>query len=107
MPGKVKNGPKYALTIIVNFVWMFILYRGILLVSEHYNTLIPYMICESLYLVSATLLLGIYYFATQGEADKMKKEKYKPMILWAFPMVTVLLLDFLEAVVIDYIINMF
>lgn len=107
MPRKIKNGPKYAIILMVNFAWMFILYRAVLMISERYNTLIPYIICASVYLVAATLLLGLYYFGTQGESDRDKKEKYKPIFLWAFPIVTVLLLDFLEAVVIDYIINLF
>ncbi|MBQ5333535.1 MAG: hypothetical protein IJ389_02320 [Clostridia bacterium] len=107
MPRKVKNGTKYALLIIVNFIWMFVVYRAILMLSEHYGTLIPYIICASVYLVASAFLLGFYYFSTSGETDPVKKEKYKPMLLWAFPIVTVLLLDVLEAVVLDYFINLF
>ncbi len=107
MPRKIKNGQKYAVYIIVNFVWMFVLYRGVLMLSEHMNSIIPYGICASVYLIAATVLLGVYYFGSSGETDPVKKEKYKPLLPWAFPMVVVLLLDVLEAVILDNIISMF
>lgn len=77
------------------------------MLSEHLGTIIPYAICATIYLIAATVLLAFYYFATSGESDPVKREKYKPMFVWAFPIVIVLLLDVLEAIVFDYIINLF
>lgn len=102
-----KKGSRYAIFIILNFIWMFVLYRAVLMFSQHINSIIPYAICASVYLIAATLLLGIYYFTTSGETDSEKKEKYKPLFVWAFPIVVVLLLDVLEAIILDYIINLF
>ena len=104
---KQKKGSKYALWIIFNFIWMFVLYRAVLMLSEYMGSLIPYAICASVYLIAATVLLCAYYFLTSGESDAEKKEKYKPMFVWAFPIVVVLLLDVFEAVILDYIINLF
>ena len=109
MSDKVKNkkGSKYALGIILNFVWMFALYRLVLMFSQHINSIIPYAICASVYLIAATVLLVLYYFMTSGETDAEKKEKYKPMFVWAFPIVVVLLMDVAETIILDYIINLF
>ena len=109
MSDKVKNkkGAKYAVYIMLNFVWMFALYRVVLLFSQHINSIIPYAVCASVYLIAATLLLGIYYFSTSGETDKAKKEKYKPLFVWAFPIIVVLLLDVTETIILDYVINLF
>lgn len=109
MSGKVKQkkGTKYALGIILNFVWMFAVYRAVLIFSQHIESIIPYAVCASVYLIAATALLVSYYFLTSGEEDAEKKEKYKPMFVWAFPIVIVLLLDVLETIILDYIINLF
>lgn len=104
---KNKKRTKYAIQLIVNFVWMFVLYRAVLIISEKFETIIPYAICATVYIVAATVMLCIYYFATSGETDAENKEKYKPLIVWSFPIVVVLLLDVMETVVLDYIINLF
>ncbi len=109
MSGKVKGkkGSTYALGIIFNFIWMFIVYRAVLMLSEHIGSIVPYAICSCVYLIAATSLLCAYYFATSGETDAEKKNRYKSLFVWAFPIVIVLLFDVLETVVFDYIINLF
>jgi hypothetical protein len=102
-----KQAMKYALCLMANFTWMFVLYRVMIMLGEKLRTILPYAIFSGACLAAATVLLGIYYFCTSGETDTEKKEKYKPLFLWAFPMVVVLLLDVLETVIFDNIINLF
>ncbi|MBR6651164.1 MAG: hypothetical protein IKL36_07125 [Clostridia bacterium] len=102
-----KKSVKYAVFMAVNFTWMFALYRIMIMLGERLETILPYAICSGAYLAAATVLLGICYFCTSGETDVEKKEKYKPLFLWAFPIILVLLLDVLETVIFDNIINLF
>lgn len=102
-----KKTGKYLIAILLNFSWMFALYRAMIMLGEHVRSLLPYAICSSLYLAAGAILLGIYYFCTKGETDVSKKERYKPLFVWAFPIVLVLLLDVLETILLDNIINMF
>jgi len=104
--GKKISG-KYILGIMLNFTWMFVLYRAMIFLGEQLHSLLPYAICSSIYLAAAAILLATYYFCTSGESDGIKKEKYKPLFVWAFPIVIVLLTDVFEAVVLDNIINFF
>lgn len=102
-----KKGTKYALGIMLNFLWMFILYRSMVFLGQYLHSLLPYAICSTIYLTAAAILLAMYYFCTSGEIDAANKEKYKPLFVWAFPIVIVLLLDVFEAVIFDNIINLF
>lgn len=104
---KDKKKLKYVIFLMLNFTWMFALYRIMIMLGEQLRSILPYAVCSGLYLAAAAILLGIYYFCTSGESDPVNKEKYKPLFLWAFPIVVVLLLDVLETVVLDYIINLF
>lgn len=102
-----KKSFKYVLAIMGNFTWMFLLYQSMIMLGEHLRSILPYAVCSGVFLAAATILLCIYYFCTAGETDATKKEKYKPLFLWAFPIVIVLLLDVLGTVIFDYIINLF
>ncbi len=104
---KNKKNVKYLIAIMLNFSWMFILYRAMIMLGEHVRSLLPYALCSSIYLAAGAILLGIYYFCTAGESDVAKKERYKSLFVWAFPIVLVLLLDVLETIILDNIINLF
>ncbi len=102
-----KKALKKVLVLMANFTWMYALYQVMIMLGDRLRSIVPYAICSGAYLAAATILLGIYYFCSSGESDEEKKEKYKSLFLWAFPIVIVLLLDVLGIVVFDYIINLF
>ncbi len=101
---KGKKGSKYALGIILNFVWMFVLYRGCIFWTESAQTMIPYGICAAVYLVAVSVLMVLYFYT--GDPNK-PETRNKGLLMWAFPILVCLILDVLDIIVIGYIIDLF
>ena len=102
---KVTNeGKKNALLIMVNFVWMFILYRGCVFWTDSLQSIIPYAICSTVYMLAASVLMVTYFFT--GDPNKPETRR-KTLLAWAFPILVCLIIDVLDVVLIDYFIKMF
>lgn len=102
---KVTNeGKKNALLIMVNFVWMFILYRGCVFWTDSIQNIIPYAVCTTVYLLAASALMVTYFFT--GDPSRPETRK-KALLAWAFPILVCLIIDVLDLVLIDYFIKLF
>ena len=102
---KVTNeGKKNALLIMINFVWMFIVYRACIFWTDSIQSIIPYAVCTTVYLLAASALMVTYFFA--GDPNKPETRK-KGLLAWAFPILVCLIIDVLDLVLIDYFINLF
>lgn len=99
-----KAGQKNAIGIILNFVWMFVVYRACVFWSEQINSIIPYAICASLFLIAVSVLLVVYYFTAD---PKNPGERNKKLLVWAFPILVCLIVDVLDLMILDYIISLF
>lgn len=102
---KVSNsGKKNALLIMINFVWMFILYRGCVFWTDSIQNITPYAICTTVYLLAVSALMVVYFFT--GDPGRPETRK-KTLLAWAFPILVCLIIDVLDLVLIDYLINLF
>lgn len=89
---------------MINFVWMFILYRVCVFWTDSIQNIIPYAICATVYLVAASVLMVLYL--SIGDSSKPETRK-KGLLAWAFPILVCLIIDVLDLVLIDYFINLF
>ena len=97
-----KEGQRNALLIMINFVWMFIVYRGCIFWTESVQSMLPYTICATVYMLAAVTLVCLYRY-TGGNDDPKKKK----LLAWAFPIIVCLIIDALDLVVVSYFIDLF
>ena len=89
---------------MINFVWMFLVYRGCIYWTDTIQSLLPYTICATVYLVAASVLCVVYYYT--GDPNKPETRK-KKLLAWAFPIIVCLIIDAMDLVVVDYLIKLF
>ena len=98
------QGRKNALLIMINFVWMFVLYRVCVYWTEAAQNILPYAICVTTYLIAASVLMVLYLY--MGDPNKPETRK-RGLLAWAFPILVCLIIDVLDLVLIDYFIKLF
>ncbi len=97
--------------IIINFVILLIIYYGCIYFGEKTMNPLPYQICSGVY-VSAAIILGALSLLLSGKIVSEKKGEErtdkqismsKTLLLWVLPLFVVLLIDFMDLFVVEYI----
>lgn len=106
---------KQTAAIIINFIILVAIYYGSVYYGSHTMNLLPYQICAGVY-VSAALILSAISLVLSGKitSQKMGEERTekqislsKTLLLWVLPLFLVLLIDFLDLFVVQYIEQLF
>ncbi|MBQ3527550.1 MAG: hypothetical protein IJA52_03250 [Clostridia bacterium] len=103
--------PGHTALIAVNFVWMIALYYVCIAVSERTGSLLAYQICTGVYAVTAIFLGAlscvftgkIVSEKTGEERTEKQKNTGKVLLLFVLPIIAVLLIDFIDLFVVEYI----
>ena len=103
--------PKHTALVAVNFVWMVAVYYGCVAISEKTGSLLAYQICTGVYAVAAIFLgaVSCVYTGkivskkTGEERTEKQKNAGKVIMLFVLPIITVLLIDFIDLFVVEYI----
>ncbi len=101
----MQKGKKFALLIIVNFIWMFLLYQGCIQIGDKIGTALPYKICTIVYGAAAILLFLIYWIKTHpktNDAD-VPADAGKVLLAWVFPILIIFLLDLFDLYVLQQV----
>ncbi len=103
--------PRQTATLTVNFLWMIGVYYLCVSLGERAGTLLPYQICTGLY-ASAAIILGAFSLYLSGKifsekegshrTEKQKKAG-KLILLFVLPLIAVLLIDFIDLFVVEYV----
>lgn len=95
---------RFALLIIVNFIWMFLVYQGCIQLGMHLKSALPYKICTAVFAAAAIILFIIYWIQTHPKTDpaSVPPDKGKPLLVWLFPILIVFLLDVLDLFILQY-----
>lgn len=102
----MQKGKKFALLIIVNFVWMFLLYQGCIQIGEKIGSPLPYQVCTIVYMAAAILLFLIYWIRSHPKEEdagpaETAKGGGKLLLTWVFPILIIFLLDLFDLYVIQ------
>ena len=98
------------LLLVFNFVWMTALYYGIVLLCEKTGTFIYYQLCTGIY-ASVAILLAAFSLVLTGKVVSKKRGEERSseqialgrrLLLWAIPLIAVLLIDFIDLFVVEY-----
>ena len=103
------SGKETAL-LILNLLWMVGLYYGCVFLGEKIYSVLPYQICTGLYAAAAILLIafsavlsGKFVSKKQGEERTCAQiELSRRLMLWAVPLIAVLLIDIIDLFVVEY-----
>ena len=103
--------PRHTALIAFNFLWMIAVYYTCVVVSEKTGSLLAYQICTGVYAVAAIFLGAlscvftgkIVSKKTGEERTEKQKNTGKVIMLFVFPIIAVLLIDFLDLFVVEYI----
>lgn len=99
-----------SLLLFTNFVWMVALYYATVILGERAGIIWPYQICTGLYCALAIILValsGVYsgrIVSKKGGEERTDEQKAvgKRLILWALPLIAVLLIDIMDLFVVEY-----
>ena len=103
--------PRHTALVSFNFVWMIAVYYSCVVLGEKTGSLLAYQICTGVYTVAAIFLgaLSAVYTGkivskkTGEERTEKQKNIGKVIMLFVFPLIAVLLIDFLDLFVVEYI----
>ncbi len=103
------SGKETAL-LIVNFLWMLGVYYGCIFVGEKIYSPLPYQICTGLFAAAAILLIAYSAYLSGKIVSKKQGEERAPaqielsrkLMLWAVPLIAVLLIDIIDLFVVEY-----
>ena len=123
---KKTESSKNALLIILNFVWMFLLYQSAIYLSERMGTALIYQICTAVYAAAFVLFFGRYWVRTRtAEAMRLSIErkdiedsellrtaaetsqKAKRLLVWIFPIVIIFFIDLCDLFILEYFKQLF
>lgn len=101
---------KEALFLTGNFLWMVVLYYGCVILGETKGIILPYQICTGAYAAAAIILFGLSLVFSGKVVSKKTGEERTPaqiklskrLILWALPLIAVLLIDIIDLFVVEY-----
>ena len=101
----MQKGKKFALLIIVNFIWMFLIYQGCIQIGAKIGSALPYKICTIVYIAAAILLFLIYWIKSHPKAEDADAAagKGKLLLAWVFPILIIFLLDFFDLYILQQI----
>lgn len=107
---KRKLTGKETALLILNFLWMVGLYYGCIFAGEKIYSVLPYQICTGLYAAAAILLIafscvlsGKFVSKKQGEErTDAQIELSRKLMLWAVPLIAVLLIDIIDLFIVEY-----
>ena len=88
---------RFALLILVNFVWMFLLYQGCIQLGSRMKTALPYQICTIAFAAAAIALFLLYWIKTHPkDGSDVPAGRGKVLLSFFFPILIVFLLDFID-----------
>ena len=107
---KGKLTGKETALIIVNFLWMIVVYYGCVFMGEKMYTVLPYQICTGLYAAAAILLIAFSALLSGKFVSKKQGEERtdaqialsRKLMLWAVPLIAVLLIDIIDLFIVEY-----
>ena len=111
---KSRLSGKQKAALLINFIILLAIYYGCVYYGNHTMNPLPYQICTGVY-VSAAIILGAISLVLSGKitSEKMgdsRSEKQislsKALLLWVLPLFVVLLIDFIDLFVVEYIKSM-
>lgn len=96
--------------LLVNFIWMLSLYYACIYFGERTGQVWPYQLCTGSYAAGAIILpvLSAYFsgkiVSKSGSDERTEEEKRlsRTLILWAMPLMAVLLIDIMDLFVVEY-----
>lgn len=102
------KGKKFALLIIVNFIWMFLIYEGCIQIGDKIGSALPYQICTIVYMAAAVLLFLIYWIrshpkAEDAEAAGTAAGRGKLLLTLVFPILIIFLLDLFDLYILQQV----
>ncbi|MBR4934134.1 MAG: hypothetical protein IKZ03_06715 [Clostridia bacterium] len=108
--GKRKLTGGETVLIIVNLLWMLGLYYGCIFLGERMYSVLPYQICTGLFAAAAILLVAFSAYLSGKLVSKKQGEERTPaqielsrkLMLWAVPLIAVLLIDIIDLFVVEY-----
>lgn len=97
--------------LIFNFLWMVALYYGCVAMGEKMGTVLPYQICTGIYASLAIILPAVSCVLSGKFVSKRTGEDRTPeqialsksLMLWAIPLIAVLLIDITDLYVVEYL----
>ena len=103
--------PRHTALAAVNFVWMILVYYACITISERTGSLLAYQLCTGIYTVAAIFLgaLSCVYTGkivskkTGEERTEKQMNTGKVLLPFVLPIIAVLLIDFLDLFVVEYI----
>ncbi|MBE6587462.1 MAG: hypothetical protein E7647_03495 [Ruminococcaceae bacterium] len=106
---KKLTGGEFAL-LIGNFLWMLAVYFGCIYLLERFGVILPYQICTGVYCAAAIILpvvsgvlSGKFVSKKTGEArTDAQIALSRRLVLWAIPLIAVLLIDIIDLFVVEY-----
>ncbi len=101
----MQKGKRFALLIIVNFIWMFLVYQGCIQIGDKIGSALPYKICTIVYGAAAILLFLIYWIKShpKTEGAETAAGAGKLLLAWAFPILIIFLLDLFDLYVLQQV----
>ena len=95
----------------VNFLWMAALYFGGIYVAENVQLVIIYQILTAVYVTAAIILVGVSVILSgkvvtkggTGESTPAQIVLSRKVLLWAIPLIAVLVIDFIDLFVVEYV----
>ena len=93
-----------------NFVWMLAVYYTCVFFADKQGIALPYQICTGLYAAGAIILVALSAVAngkfvskkTGEERTEKQKKTARILILFALPLIAVLLIDIMDLFVVEY-----
>lgn len=101
---------KELLLLIFNFIWMLCIYYGCVILGERAGIVLPYQLCTGLYAAAGIILLALSMVLSGRFVSKKTGEERtsaqialsRKLILWALPLIAVLLIDIIDLFVVEY-----
>ena len=96
--------------LIVNFLWMTGLYYGSVFFGERAGSAVLYQICTGVFAAGAIILVAVSAVLSGKFVSKKTGEERTPaqialsrrLMLWAIPLIAVLLIDIIDLFVVEY-----
>ena len=112
----MENKPKRKLSkgeftlLTVNFLWMVAVYFFCIFLAENKGIILPYMLCTGMY-CGAAIILAVFSAYFSGKIVSKKEGEgrtdaqialSKRLLLFAIPLIAVLLIDIVDLFVVEY-----
>ena len=93
-----------------NLIWMVAVYYGCVILGEREGIMLPYQLCSGIYVSAAIILIAVSAVfsgklvskKTGEERTQRQKDISRKLILWALPLIIVLLIDMMDLFVVEY-----